>query len=277
MISHGWLGGFGRRERNRIPVFALSHGVLSFLRCLLTWAPEDIDAAVDRLARCRRLAERVQPPGAVATAVSSLLRAFSRSEAAPVTPLQTEGLLVAAEASLLTAVLHLMRESAMGFVQCGLSVRSGWSLYKRADATIGGVAAATEAPPDARTSGGLGLGTHSGQSGVFRGDHAPSTTSDPLGLPEALRLVGVTPDELRRLDAAATEIATSSDASPVPSSVLGGILFGMGAFNVVGSVLPPTVMRLIELLGFPCDRCVDDCEWGENRQTVVMSVLSRQG
>ena len=98
-----------------------------------------------------------------------------------------------------------------------------------------------------------------GQAGVFRSDHEP-VASDPaesLAVPEALRLVGVTPEELHRLDAAATEIATSGSGAGVPPSVLGGILFGMGAFNVVGSVLPPTVMRLIELLGFPCDRCVE--------------------
>ena len=36
--------------------------------------------------------------------------------------------------------------------------------------------------------------------------------------------------------------------------IVSGVLFGMGVFNCIASVLPPIVLRIIAVLGFPCDR-----------------------
>ena len=40
----------------------------------------------------------------------------------------------------------------------------------------------------------------------------------------------------------------------VNGHVVGGVAFGTGVFNCIASVLPPIVLRVIAVFGFPCDR-----------------------
>ena len=42
----------------------------------------------------------------------------------------------------------------------------------------------------------------------------------------------------------------------VHPSVLGGVLFGVGSFNLMLSTLPPLVLRIVAALGFPSNRAV---------------------
>ncbi len=64
------------------------------------------------------------------------------SAAASMSPIQLDATVIAAEAHLLQAMLHLMDESKIGFIKCAMTVRSGWKLYQRCDEALGGAVTA---------------------------------------------------------------------------------------------------------------------------------------
>jgi hypothetical protein len=220
-----------------------------------------------RLRSCRELAQRFHPPSGVSGAVSSLWGALSGEAPPELSAVQVDALLVSAESSLLMSLTHLLSESTIGFVKCGLDIRSGWSLYRQADAAIGNMASAVGeqamrrypvAPLPAR----VGIGAVGGVCSEFT-----STKRAEEALPvdaDLMALIGLPLEEVSAIDKYAEERSRHGVMSDIPGatslsmdqvrSSLAGILFGMGAFNIVGSVLPPTIIKLIEMLGFPASR-----------------------
>jgi len=230
-----------------------------------------------------------------------------------------DALLVSGEASLLTAVTHLLSESAVGFVRCGLDVQAGWRMYGAADAASGShVTRITERlRGDGLRPGPVGVGSVGGVLASVGAERAAAATgadsaaapaaaaAAPSPGPEVLALLGLSAEQSAAFEANAAVMAASlgaavagadpgaaatvdvdprwqagvrADAAPAPRrdaasaalasalhdpslpggakarSVLGGLLFGVGAFNIIGSVLPPSIARLIQFFGFPADR-----------------------
>jgi hypothetical protein len=370
------------REHNRIPIFALGHGTLAFLRAILSFAPEELEetqvshhrmprsrsnprdpgpvlcpllsgnvsapslcclatclpplSAVfrvqARLRACRELSDKLHPASKLRAAASSAWAAITGgpSEQGRPTARQIDALLVSGEAAFLTSVTHLLSESAVGFLRCGLDIRAGWGFYQQANSAVGG--AAMRLGADAEVTGSIPCAVGVGKSGgVFRGQAgsaeasssaagaasssaAGAASSSAAGAAgsgdfDCMRALGLTPDRLAKMDAVAEAIASdtarlvaggtgpghggsagagggsadvlgrclaqavrtaieaaagpSGDGAPVLHSaeaassvepVLGGVLFGCGSFNVIGSVLPPSIAKLIQLLGFPANR-----------------------
>ncbi len=137
---------------------------------------------------------------------------------APLSPLQLEATLTYADASLLLALLNLMDESIMSLVKCGLNLRTGWKLYQAVDRALG--------------SGVMG---EKGGGG-----------SAPLGADAAM--AAVEPEA-----PPAPAGSTAADAE-LRAHVEGGLLFGAGGFNAIASLLPPIIVRLLAVVGFPNDR-----------------------
>lgn len=261
----------------------------------------------------------------------------------------------------MAAITHLLSESAVGFVRCGLDIRTGWATYKQAAAlagngAVGRIAAvaradgAAEAVVGVGATGGLfkeltaaGLSAAADVSGEAAataaappaggGAAAPSAAPAPAAAaadadapaaaaapseggaapaPEALLpvatvlgLLGISTEEAAAMDedaasmqaslnaaiawaaaggegaappateslvlrrganagkprhdraAAAIAAALADPAMPGnvdARSVVGGLLFGVGGFNIVGASLPPAIASLVRFFGFPADR-----------------------
>ncbi|KAA0162819.1 hypothetical protein FNF31_03083 [Cafeteria roenbergensis] len=349
------------REHNRIPLFGLGFATISFLRALLSFDPDQLRETQARLAACRSLAASLSPPSGLEAAAASAWAAVSGGRQSAVTPRQLDAVLVSAEASLMAAITHLLSESAVGFVRCGLDIRTGWATYKQAAAlagngAVGRIAAvaradgAAEAVVGVGATGGLfkeltaaGLSAAADVSGEAAataaappaggGAAAPSAAPAPAAAaadadapaaaaapseggaapaPEALLpvatvlgLLGISTEEaaamdedaasmqaslnaaiawaaaggegaappateslvlrrganagMPRHDRAAAAIAAALADPAMPGnvdarSVVGGLLFGVGGFNIVGASLPPAIASLVRFFGFPADR-----------------------
>lgn len=209
-----------KHARYRKPIFALGFATMAFMKAAMTWEKVHIEAAIERLQQAQKLCSVFMPQ---TSAWGKLTELIGVSGSAQLTPEQLEATLVFAEATLILAVQHIMEESIMGFVRCGMAAREGWKLYQLCDRALGGKVSAIASDkrvPDL---------TH------FRAGTAP-------------------PAEGATRAAAASAGISATLADMTTSHVMGGIEFGLGTFNVVISSLPPLVLRIVQALGFPGDR-----------------------
>lgn len=125
-----------------------------------------------------------------------------------------EAEIVLAELQLLQGVLSLLEESVLGLVNCALSVRSAFLKYARVNKEA-----------------------FNGRIGVIS-----SSSTDDDEYDTELEEVNV------------VDISTAKLPLPELSHVLSGLQFGLGTFNLVSSVLPPFILRLLSIAGFPANR-----------------------
>jgi Protein of unknown function (DUF3808) len=175
--------------------------------------------------------------------------------------IELEATVVHAECQLLQAVMYLMDESKIGFVKCAMTVRGGWKLYQRCDAAVGGRVTSVAAPDG--TLGMRGTMTTSdavdsaADSEFVEHEGMDDVPCDEKEVAAELAKEGVIEPEdaaTPRIDAIPARVPTASGSGDVHPSVLGGVLFGIGSFNILLSVLPPLVLRIVKALGFPHNR-----------------------
>lgn len=237
-----------------VPIFSLSLGAVSFMRGVMTWAPDELATAQERLKATQKLCAAIMPQESWIGSIFG-----SGAPAGSVTPAQLDATEICGEATLLGGLLFLTEESLMGIVRFAMAVRSGWKHYVTADRLVGGLASAIgegpalvpaaggsvgSSPPPA--SGGAGSASVAAGAGPVAGaSGAAGAVAGPML--EPIPSMSSDPAEIYGLEACAGFPRLSRH-------LLGGILFGTGTFNCVASVLPPVAVRIIAALGFPCDR-----------------------
>ena len=189
---------FFETERLRVPVFAISHATLAWLRAIASWDTASIVEAKRRLATTIAVANAYLP-------------VTSANDGVPLTGLPLEATLIQAEALLLSALLSLMEESLLSLAKCALSIRSGHQLYGVADRALGGRV--------------MKLGT-----------------SPQLSAGATINLID------------APDAPSLTPAAELEANVEDGLLFGLGGFNCVASLLPPVILRILSAVGFPFSR-----------------------
>lgn len=127
-----------------------------------------------------------------------------------------EAQVVLAELQLLQGVLSLLEESVFGLINCALSVRSAFLKYEKVNKEA-----------------------FFGKIGITSGSLVEEDKYN---------------SELEEVNI--VDIATASLPLPELSHVLSGLQFGLGTFNLVSSVLPPFILRLLSIVGFPSNRKV---------------------
>ena len=206
-----------------------------------------ITEANSRLAHLKNLAATLLPQQSMLSSFASMVKGSGRMSAT-----ELEGSVITAEAGLLSSMLLLTEESIMAFVkvrldtsraiqllhcrltrahlhgccQAGLSIRSSWKLYEACDKSLAG-----------------------GVSGLDP-DLAPQVQNDPAHG----NIPCTTPTSRASTSKADAGILSGGAASETDSAVVSGVLFGMGSFNVILSCMPPIVLKIVSVLGFPCDR-----------------------
>lgn len=230
-----------------VPIFSLSLGAVSFMRGVMTWAPEELAMAQERLKATQKLCQTVMPQESWIGSIFG-----SGAPAGSVTPAQLDATVICGEATLLGGLLFLTEESLMGIVRFAMAVRSGWKHYVTADRLVGGLASAIgEGPalvPAARIADAASATTATAAAGGA-GSAAATAAGTGVGavVLDPIPSMSSDPGEIYGLEACAAFPRLSRH-------LLGGLLFGTGTFNCVASVLPPVAVRIIAALGFPCDR-----------------------
>lgn len=151
----------GRVQTRQPPPPPSSYGVIGFMRALMTFEADVIADAQARLKAAVSLAEAWLPrsDGVMGT-LRGMVGGGGGGGSGPggsLTPVQLEGVLIYAEASLILALcawggrescvrlpllasttspasaVNLMEESIMALVRCGLAVRAGWRYQQLCD------------------------------------------------------------------------------------------------------------------------------------------------
>lgn len=260
---------FFATHKEKVPIFNLCWATLSFFKSLMTWEAETIATAQTRIKGTQTMADGWMPREGLVSSLKGGIAGIASlggalgggSSPAPggdagapidsgLTERQLEATLITSESTMLLALLSLMEESLMALVRCGLCIRSGWATYRGGDKALGGVVSAMRDSP---------------QLQVLLSDLPRAAPLFPraAGTPAADFMLGASTTPSTGTGggdggkgAGATPAAPSSTTSVIAAHghVLGALQFGVGAINALASVLPPIVMRVIAILGFPCDR-----------------------
>jgi len=222
----GWAEQCYHRHFRRSPIMSLAYATIHMMRAIMSWNEADIAESRRRAAHVEELSAAMQP----ATSW------FGAS--APATPAQAEGLLVGAEASLISAFLHILDESLLAFAKCGVVIHSGLGLYSRLDTALGGIVARTTGPEHIDAAVVPEPSAHTAAQAIDV-VAARAAGLEPL-LPEAAQ--------------AAAAVPPRTQPGDMPAALVSGGLFGTGMFNLMTASLPDLVLRVVQFFGVPSSK-----------------------
>uniref|UniRef100_A0A667ZVG1 Tetratricopeptide repeat domain 39C n=1 Tax=Myripristis murdjan TaxID=586833 RepID=A0A667ZVG1_9TELE len=214
-----------RTYRNHSPLMSFGASFVSFLNAMMTFEEEKMQMAFEDLKATERLCES-ESTGVIETIKNKIKRSMDsqRSGVAAVDHLQRQ--IIIADCQVYLAVLSFIKQELSAYIKGGWILRKAWKMYNKCYSDItqlqeGSRRRASEqrgAPSPALSSSDQSNHNHTTPPGP-----SPSKCSDRIS-PEAL-------DRLK-----------------------GSVSFGYGLFHLCISMVPPHLLKIVNLLGFPGDR-----------------------
>nr|XP_046263466.1 tetratricopeptide repeat protein 39C-like [Scatophagus argus] len=215
-----------RAYRNHSPLMSFGASFVSFLNAMMTFEEEKMQMAFEDLKATERLCES-ENAGVIETIKNKIKRSVDsqRSGVAAVDRLQRQ--IIIADCQVYLAVLSFIKQELSSYIKGGWILRKAWKMYNKCYSDITHLqegsrrrASEQQAVPPPSQSSSSDLSHH-------------SRSSSP-GLSPSQRLDGVSPEALDRLK--------------------GSVSFGYGLFHLCISMVPPHLLKIVNLLGFPGDR-----------------------
>ncbi|KAL7875636.1 hypothetical protein AOLI_G00105990 [Acnodon oligacanthus] len=257
------------RYRNYSPLMSFGASFVSFLNAMMTFEEEKMQVAYEDLRATERLCES-DSTGVIETIKNKIRKSQvdgHRSEVAMMERLQR--LIIVADCQVYLAVLSFVRQELSAYIKAGWILRKAWKMYNKCYNDISQLQEACQ-----RRS--------SAPQGVLSSDRAKPSQSPPL-LPEPQEehctdlpkdnqtsaLPPVTKAAQSNKHPDHREAHTSSkpkhsQKAPLRyeagltaeslSRLKGSVSFGYGLFHLCISMVPPHLLKIINLLGFPGDR-----------------------
>uniref|UniRef100_A0A6Q2YUW7 Tetratricopeptide repeat domain 39C n=1 Tax=Esox lucius TaxID=8010 RepID=A0A6Q2YUW7_ESOLU len=207
-----------RKYRTHSPLMSFGASFVSFLNAMMTFEEEKMQTAFDDLRATERLCEG-DNAGVIETIKNKIRRNVSeeRSGVAIVDRLQRQILI--ADCQVYLAVLSFIKQELSAYIKGGWILRKAWKMYNKCYSDISQLQEGTKKRSSNQQ------GPPSPSPGQANHTHATAQT---------LRANGVTPEALDRLK--------------------GSVSFGYGLFHLCISMVPPHLLKIVNLLGFPGDR-----------------------
>ncbi|KAK5919584.1 hypothetical protein CgunFtcFv8_023460 [Champsocephalus gunnari] len=211
--------------RNHSPLMSFGASFVSFLNAMMTFEEEKMQMAFEDLKATERLCES-ENTGVIETIKNKLKRNMhsQRSGGAAVDRLQRQ--IIIADCQVYLAVLSFIKQELSSYIKGGWILRKAWKMYNKCYSDIthlqeGSRRRASQqqaaAPPSLCSS-----------------DASHHSRSSSPGPSPSLRPDGISPEALDRLK--------------------GSVSFGYGLFHLCISMVPPHLLKIVNLLGFPGDR-----------------------
>ncbi|KAI4810144.1 hypothetical protein KUCAC02_018990 [Chaenocephalus aceratus] len=211
--------------RNHSPLMSFGASFVSFLNAMMTFEEEKMQMAFEDLKATERLCES-ENTGVIETIKNKLKRNMhsQRSGVAAVDRLQRQ--IIIADCQVYLAVLSFIKQELSSYIKGGWILRKAWKMYNKCYSDIthlqeGSRRRASQqqaaAPPSLSSS-----------------DASHHSRSSSPGPSPSLRPEGISPEALDRLK--------------------GSVSFGYGLFHLCISMVPPHLLKIVNLLGFPGDR-----------------------
>ncbi|XP_017569094.1 tetratricopeptide repeat protein 39C-like [Pygocentrus nattereri] len=257
------------RYRNYSPLMSFGASFVSFLNAMMTFEEEKMQVAYEDLRATERLCE-CDSTGVIETIKNKIRKSQvdgHRSEVAMMERLQR--LIIVADCQVYLAVLSFVRQELSAYIKAGWILRKAWKMYNKCYNDISQLQEACQ-----RRS--------SAPQGVLSSDQAKPSQSPPL-LPEPQEehSTDLPKDNQKSALPPVTKAAQSnkhpdhqeahtsskpkhSQKAPLRyeagltaeslSRLKGSVSFGYGLFHLCISMVPPHLLKIINLLGFPGDR-----------------------
>lgn len=214
-----------RLYRNHSPLMSFGASFVSFLNAMMTFEEEKMQMAFEDLKATEKLCES-ENTGVIETIKNKIKRSMDsqRSGVAAVDRLQRQ--IIIADCQVYLAVLSFIKQELSSYIKGGWILRKAWKMYNKCYSDI------THLQEGRRRRG-------SEQQAMARPSPSSPDTSNhgrfsSPGPSPSLRMDGINPEALDRLK--------------------GSVSFGYGLFHLCISMVPPHLLKIVNLLGFPGDR-----------------------
>ncbi|XP_032421579.1 tetratricopeptide repeat protein 39C-like isoform X2 [Xiphophorus hellerii] len=210
--------------RNHSPLMSFGASFVSFLNAVMTFEEEKMQTAFEDLKSTERLCESEN--GSVIETIKNKIKRSQvdsqRSGMAAVDRLQRQ--IIIADCQVYLAVLSFIKQELSAYIKGGWILRKAWKMYNKCYNDITHLQESNRRTSEQQASS--SLSSISASSG--------SSRSSSPGTSQSQRLDGVRPEVLDRLK--------------------GSVSFGYGLFHLCISMVPPHLLKIVNLLGFPGDR-----------------------
>lgn len=215
-----------RRYRAQSPLMSFGASFVSFLNAMMTFEEEKMQTACDDLKTTEKLCES-DNAGVIETIRNKIKKSMDsqRSGVAVVDRLQRQ--IIVADCQVYLAVLSFVKQELSAYIKGGWILRKAWKMYNKCHSDISALQEASQRRPSVPQTESMSTDD---------ANHNPSPASSPNTSPGAKvpHETGVTAEALDRLK--------------------GSVSFGYGLFHLCISMVPPHLLKIINLLGFPGDR-----------------------
>ncbi|KAK1806082.1 hypothetical protein P4O66_013133 [Electrophorus voltai] len=203
-----------RRYRTQSPLMSFGASFVSFLNAMMTFEEEKMQMACDDLRATEKLCES-DNAGVIETIRNKIKKSMDTQKSGMTVVDQLQRQIIVADCQVYLAVLSFVKQELSAYIKGGWILRKAWKMYNKCYSDISQLQEACR-----RRS--------SSQQGALASDQANHNT------PVAESSGGVTEEALGRLK--------------------GSVSFGYGLFHLCISMVPPHLLKIVNLLGFPGDR-----------------------
>lgn len=215
-----------RRYRTQSPLMSFGASFVSFLNAMMTFEEEKMQTACDDLRTTEKLCES-DSAGVIETIRNKIKKSMDsqRSGIAVVDRLQRQ--IIVADCQVYLAVLSFVKQELSAYIKGGWILRKAWKMYNKCHSDISQLQEASQRCSSVPQTESMS---------TDNANHNPSPESSPNTSPQSKvpGENGVTAEALDRLK--------------------GSVSFGYGLFHLCISMVPPHLLKIINLLGFPGDR-----------------------
>ncbi|KAI4872936.1 hypothetical protein NFI96_023622 [Prochilodus magdalenae] len=203
-----------RRYRTQSPLMSFGASFVSFLNAMMTFEEEKMQMACDDLRTTEKLCES-DNTGVIETIRNKIKKSMDSQRSGMAVVDRLQRQIIVADCQVYLAVLSFVKQELSAYIKGGWILRKAWKMYNKCYSDISQLQEACR-----RRS--------SSQQGELTSDQANHNT------PVAECSGGVTEEALGRLK--------------------GSVSFGYGLFHLCISMVPPHLLKIVNLLGFPGDR-----------------------
>uniref|UniRef100_A0A8B9LJP7 Tetratricopeptide repeat domain 39C n=1 Tax=Astyanax mexicanus TaxID=7994 RepID=A0A8B9LJP7_ASTMX len=226
------------RYRNYIPLMSFGASFVSFLNAMMTFEEEKMQVACEDLRATERLCE-CDSIGVIET-IKNKIRKNADSQKSEVAMMERlQRLIIVADCQVYLAVLSFVRQELSAYIKAGWILRKAWKMYNKCYSDISQL-----------------------QEACQRRSSAPQGAPPPDPAAHSEKLPLQTEDGQQEAQSSIRPKPGQKSPQPYDSRVSaeslsrlkGSVSFGYGLFHLCISMVPPHLLKIINLLGFPGDR-----------------------
>uniref|UniRef100_A0A3P8WPN4 Tetratricopeptide repeat domain 39C n=1 Tax=Cynoglossus semilaevis TaxID=244447 RepID=A0A3P8WPN4_CYNSE len=213
-----------RKYRNHSPLMSFGASFVSFLNAMMTFEEEKMQLAFEDLKATEKMCES-ENAGVIETIKNKIKKNVDSHRSAMAALDQLQRQIIIADCQVYLAVLSFIKQELSAYIKGGWILRKAWKMYNKCYSDI------THLQEGGRRRASGQKRSESPSLSAEPSD--PSVSSSPRPSPSH-RPDGLSSEALDRLK--------------------GSVSFGYGLFHLCISMVPPHLLKIVNLLGFPGDR-----------------------